>query len=334
MSAKSLLFAIAIFFLMANIRSCYTSLPISGNSNAGFGSYGIISTKLERQDVSKPSVLFMGNSVYYGTEVIPKINELMLNDSPLFETGNFGFTGASVFDYIFNYEHLKQYNPDLVVVQFNPTSFGYAGPYYRNDGNNSLFKIGRISLLKEKFIRRTFSKDDLTKALCHSFMPVFASIKIEKSKFRNQIKTLTKSITNLRLWTFFPNRINAVGEWAATNKPNQIKSDETDELFIASSGERNKREYKSAREAFLFFVNQLKRDNQKALFIIQPSGFDRLPLMEEMASLIEEESLISFVDYHHFFDKKIYIDKIHPNSDGADLAAKRHYKLIKTILAK
>ena len=335
MSARNLLIAIACFFLLVNIRSAFISKAIYGDHNAGYGSYGVSATKFMPDESGDPKVFFMGNSVYYGTDVIPQINKLEENGKVNFQTGNFGFTGASVYDYIHNYTHIRKFKPDLLVVQFNPTSFGYAGPYYRNDGYKTALTPKQLSLLSAGFLRSTYTKDDLAEVFCFSSLPIVRSAKSYRSWMNQKIKRLSRKLTKLRMWTFFPNKLNAVGEWATNRKKSKdlvASNDEEQSVFNPDSGPLNKQEYKTIEEALIFFINQLKADQQKAIFILQPSDFPRFPIMDRMQTMLAQEAWIQFVDNHRFFEKRLYIDKIHPNLEGAELAAQRHYALIKNQL--
>jgi len=337
MSARNLLISIACFFLLINIRSAFVNKSVYGAKNAGYGSYGVTSTKFMPNESSDPKVFFMGNSVYYGTDVIPQISNLQATRPTSFQIGNFGFTGASIYDYIHNYEHLKKFSPDLIIVQFNPTSFGYAGPYYRNDGYKNSFSLSRIGLYSEEFIRKTVSKDDLAEIASFSYVPLVRTSKLDRTWCNLKLKSFSRKISSLRLWTFFPNKLNAVGEWATNRKKaNTIvfedDQDDNASAFDPSSGPTNKQEYKTIETALKYFISQLNRDKQKAIFIIQPSGFPKLPIMDKMESLLAKEDGIHFVDNHDYFVDRLYIDKIHPNLEGAKLAAERHYKLIENQL--
>lgn len=332
MSAQNLLIAIACFFLLVNIKSALVSKPIYATKNGGHGSYGVTATQFVPNNSNDPKVFFMGNSVYYGTDIIPELYNIQATESTTFQIGNFGFTGASIYDYIQNYNHIKQFDPNLIVVQFNPTSFGYAGPFYRNDGYKNVLNFDNLRLYKEAFIRQTVSKDDLAEMTAFSILPIVSRSKIYRTYCNQCLKSLSRKFTSLRLWTFFPNKLNAVGEWANNKrKVATIKSkDKTDQdqVFDPSSGPKNEREYLAAEEALMYFITQLTADNQRAIFILQPSGFPKLPIMDKMESLLADHDLIQFVDNHDYFVKKLYTDKIHPNIDGAKLAAQRHFQLI------
>lgn len=334
MSARNLLIAIAFFVILVNIKAAFIQIPISGDWNARHGSYGVTATVFHDNGTDYPKVFFMGNSVYYGTEVIPQINEIQSSENVQFQTGNFGFTGASIFDYIYSYAHIRQFKPDLLVVQFNPTSFGYAGPYYRNDGHSDTFRKDKLSYLGQGFIRETFSKDDMTAAICHSYLPVARSSKIYKTAFHNRMKRIFKNTSSLKLWKFFPNRLNGVGEWAASNRQKSNADNANNHLFIPESGPANEQEYLSAEIALQYFIEQLNDDGQKAIFILQPSSFNRLPIMDNMEGITSESKNITFQDNHHLYDSDLYIDKIHPNKEGAVAAAQRHLELIENSLTK
>jgi len=331
MSARALLISIAFFFLLINVRSAFVSKPVFRDFNAGHGSYGVTASHFVPDESSNPKVFFMGNSVYYGTELIPELAKLNANSGPTYQIGNFGFTGAAIYDYIHNYRHLRKFDPDLIVAQFNPTSLGYAGPYYRNDGYKLSLRPSNLHLYSEDFIRATVTKEDVAEMLCYSVSPLAKVSKLDRSWMNQKLKTMSRKFTKLQLWTFFPNKLNAVGEWATNRK--QLKSlnkgnEQEQSVFDPGSGPINKQEYKTAEEALLYFVEQLKADNRKAIFVLQPSDFSKLPLMQKMESILAAEPLISFADHHDFYDAKIYIDKIHPNLEGAKLAARRHQRLI------
>lgn len=329
MSAKELLIYLMLTFILLNVYLSFDKIKVNGNTHALYGSYGVLNTEFHSVEDSLPKVFFLGNSVYYGTSLLPELNELQEQQSFNFQIGNFGFTGASLFDYLFTYNHVKQYQPDLLVVQLNPTSFGYGGPHFRNDGKKGIFKSNQIQLLNEKMIRRLYDKDDLAEALCYSFFPLVQQSKILACDFNLFLKKKIRKYTTQRLWTFFPNKLNIVGEWTSNNKSNKSKPEED-----ISANFPEDSQYSTSKEAFLYFRDQLIADNQRTLFILQPSDFYNLSLMEEVEELISDNKLFTFDDQRRFFLKQHYVDKIHPNKKGAKVAARKHYKIIKSILDK
>lgn len=336
MSGRGLLLSILIFFLVCNGLIFFVQTTVHADLNAGFGSYGVFSSKFGDDNSGNKSVFFLGNSVYYGTQLIPEINKLQENKSLKFQTGNFGFTGASVYDYICNYHHLRKYKPDLLLVQFNPVSFGHSLPFYRNDGYKNSLSFSQIRLFKESFFRKSITKDDLGEIICYSSMPLVKRFKEFRTLCYSSSRQIFRLFTNLRLMDFFPNRLNAVGEWFENRR--KLKNRESEKPiidisdFVANSGAKYKQQYSTAEEALQYFINLLKADNQKSVFIIQPSGYLRLPVLDKMDNYLEGDELITFADHHDFYSNELYVDKIHPNLEGAKLAAERHYIIINKIL--
>ena len=323
MNSKHLLLAILSFFIAANIAYYKYVIPIYGSLNAGYGSYGAPNVEFTpEKDSEMKKVFFLGNSAYYGTEVIPELNELIEAKSFQFQTANFGFTGASIFDYIYTYTHIKQYNPDLLVVQFFTGTFVNHGPKYRNDSFKSMFKSSGISLLKNDFIRRSFKKEDLTYAISCQLFPLAFNARLLRKNCNNYIKDYCKENDLLPYNLFFPNRINGVGEWAQNQKKQK------EERIDNNSDETEP----DALLALKLFMEMLEKDSQEALFIIQPNDFDDSEVLDSLEFLVKKIELIHFRDNRQHFFKAGYKDKIHANNKGAKEAADRTYGYIKELL--
>lgn len=328
MSAKALLLYIFLAFTLVNVFLYCNTIKVNGDTHALYGSYGVLKTEFQTVNEKLPKVFFIGNSVYYGTSLLPELNLLQASQSFQFEIGNFGFTGASIYDYQFTYNHVKQFKPDLLVVQLAPISFGSGGPHFRNDSRKGLFKSSQIEMTKKEYIRTLFDKDDISEALCYSFLPVVMESKLLSSDMNNKLRLYFRKYTSLKLWSFFPNKLNIAGEWA-TNRNKKFKTRDVPERIKLEESQ-----YETAKEAFINFKEQLIRDNQKTLFLIQPNDYYRLPIMDEIKDLVKGNDLFTFDDHRKFYNKMHYSDKIHPNKKGAIIAARKHYFFIKSILSK
>lgn len=329
MSAKTLLLTILAFFVFVNTCLYFNKYEVNGDKHALFGSYGMMSKVFKSKDDTE-QVFFIGNSVYYGTSLLPELNKLQESQAFKFQIGNFGFTGASLYDYLFTYNHVKQFKPDLLVVQLAPISFGYGGPHFRNDGKKGIFKMNQIKLIKNNFVRDLYDRNDLAEALTCSIFPLAFQAKLLSSKLNIFLQKKTRRYTPLKLWSFFPVKLNISGEWAASPENREEKAEESRK----SADFPKDSQYSTAKQAFIYFRDQLIADNQKTLFILQPNDYYNLPIMGEIEELVKDSELFFFDDQRKFYIKKHYNDKIHPNKMGSILAARKHYKMIKLILDK
>lgn len=329
MSTRIFLIIISLTFLLMNVFTGFYTSKVNGNKFSRYGSYGILNTEFVSVDKEIPKVFFIGNSVYYSTPVLKELSKLEKGGKEKFQIGNFGMPGASIFDYLFTYRHISQYKPDLLVMQLNPVTFGYTWPEFRNDGNKGIFQFNQISHLKEPFIRDLFDKDLLAESFFVSYFPLFRNTKLLSWELNNFLVKTTKPFTKLKLWSFFPNRLNLNGEWVRGQDLKEVRKKEQEDIEFVNSTE-----YKSSEKAFQYLLEELKADQQEVIFIIQPSSYIPLPIMKKLKQKVQAYANASIIDHSSFYDKALYVDNIHPNLKGAKKDARRHYKLIKQAIIK
>ena len=329
MSTRIFLIVICGAFLLLNIFTGFNKIEVNGNKFSRYGSYGILNTEFISKEGELPKVFFLGNSVYYSTAVLKELGKIEKKGNTKFQIGNFGMPGASIYDYLFTYRHIAQFQPDLLVVQLNPVTFGYTWPKFRNDGNKGIFQLNQISHFRKSFIRELFDKDLLAESFFVSYFPLFRNTKLFSWELNSFLKKKTKQFTKLKLWSFFPNKLNLNGEWVRGQDLKDVREKEQKDVeFVHST------EYKSAEIAFHYLLEELKADSQEVIFIIQPSSYIPLPIMEKLNRKIQPYSNASIIDHSLFYTKALYVDDIHPNAKGAKKDAMRHYQLIKKALIK
>ena len=315
-----------LLFVIVNIFVFKDTTEIFGMKQSRYGSCGILKTDFKSVS-NDPKVFFVGNSVYYSTPVLKELDQLNKKGNVHFQIGNFGYPGSSIYDYLFTYRHVRQFNPDILVVQLNPVTFGYTWPKFRNDSYRGIFQPHQASLLKESFVRDLFDKDLVAESLLASYFPFFRDVRLISWEAINFLKAQTKEYTAINIWSFFPARLNLAGEWGHGKDLRSVREKERqDEQFIRST------QYESAEEALRFLLTELEANNQKAIFINQATSFINVPIIDKLNAIFSDYPSIILADHSDFFSKKYYSDDIHPNVQGAKKEAKRHYDLIQQVI--
>ena len=275
-----------------------------------YGCYGMAFSKMPPK--TRPRVILLGNSVLQYTWERYSIVQLKDSAHLDLELGNFSITGASIADYIANYNYVKQFHPDLLVVHLTSITFGFTDPLYRNQTRKLLF-LPEMRDMWTPLILNTYTKEDLVESFYFSYFPMFRKIKILREEPREWIDKYSMKYFGFRIMNFFPYSLNEGGEWHERNRAR------------ASAGNQ----YPLARPLFEFFVRQLIKDHQKAVFVIQESQDPDVPIFSEIESILADQpDLFSFYNFKNYYKKKDFGDTIHPNAAGSYICAQRLLRVI------
>ena len=281
-----------------------------------FGSYGLAFSKMPPKH--KKRVIFIGNSVFYGTAVVP-IVEAMAKDAGLdVEMGNFAITGSSIADYIITYNYIRQFDPDLIVIQTAPITFGYDWPLFRTDAKYLIFLPQMKRLWKKAFLTY-YSHDEIVKSLVYRIFPVLRYTGVYKATLKDDINALLVRMGGIKLMDFFPFTTNEGLAWMKARN-------------ILAVSDHKPVQYPQAVELLRLLARQIDEDGTDTVIIEQESGYQKLPISRTQGELLKGYRHIDYFDFSSFYKSKNYVDVIHPDKKEAVAVAGRIFKVIQERL--
>lgn len=314
-----------VFFIVLNVAVSFKKLHLHDAWPLGYGAYGLVLANYENHP-EEEDVIFLGNSVHAGYQIVELIQKRFDDANLPVQFANFSHGGASVADYITHYRHIRQFNPDLLVIAFNPSSLGQAWPYFRNDSYKAILHPNYISLLKEKSIRKLFNKGMYAESFWYSYFPIFRWVQVASIQATRSLGIYFRDakVTKLRIWSFFQIRASLAFDMLMRREEGK-KANEVVPLL-------NENEYENAEELLEVLIAELAADNQKTLWLIQPNSMPAGPVINNIQNMLENVPNFYFVDDSKFWDKTKYNDDVHPNKLGADEDTLRQFHLIKKLL--
>lgn len=275
-----------------------------------------------------PRVVMLGNSVFQYTKVVDEVRKRRrVGDGEVeFEVVNFGYVGASIADYLFAYQHLRTFEPDLLVVHLTPHTFDHHEPLVRTDLKHALLLPEFIWLMDVPEIRKAYTRDELVESLVHSYLPVYRFVPLMKEALQRRIN----EAAGARIMAYYPWRLNIADEWRITHR-------RRDSERARRFRERSFKQYDESSAISALLMDQLQADATPTLFVVQERNlqwFARLPIEAEIAGRCAGEPWCSFVDFQRFYREAEFSDPIHPNPAGAAAAASRLVPAIRRELAR
>lgn len=264
-------------------------------------------------------VVLMGNSVLQSSSICKEMLRLNTQKKQLFEMGNFAQTGASIADYIFMYQHIKQFKPDLLVVHLCPTTFGHNWPLFRTDIKKAIIQSEYRKFLDVPSIKKEYQRDDFVESLIYTYLPFYRYIPFIRASFKNKMNALCLEITDVPLMNFFHYNTNVLEEWLVSNP-----------LKIADADTAT--QYEVSEELFIYFLKFLREEKQKTVFVMQENNFTQTPICNSIQNYFSGDPLFSYYDLRSFYHSENYFDGIHPNQEGAILAAERLFTIVEAHL--
>lgn len=308
---KILIFSFIVAALVALHFIDFPKIVISEKEHIPYGSYGVPFSTMPAK--VKPRVILLGNSVLQYTDVVSYIVDIKEKTGADFEIGNFGVTGASIADYIITYNYIKQFQPDLIVVHLAPITFGYNEPLYRNESMKLIWQPKMRALWQPEFLS-TYSKEELAQSVLYSYFPIIQRWHILRTNLKGHINAFTYNNFKFNVMNFYPYDLNLGKEWHRTAyRPPNVE------------------QYAQTEDLMRFFVAQLKKDNQKTLFVVQETNDDdsQMPIFEKIPTMLGDDSLFRFYNFRGYYREDEYDDSIHPNKTvGAPKQAMRLFKII------
>jgi hypothetical protein len=294
----------------------FESLVFEG-SYLPYGSRLITHTYLPEK-TKYPRVIFLGNSVFQYTPLIEEIRRQRndLGEMEMFDLANFGAVGASIADYLFLYEYIRQFKPDMVVVHLTPHNFFSREPLMRTDLKRLILSPQFSRLREIPEIIRSFSRNDLAESLIYSYFPPYRFLSILRNEFKNFIYR-----SGLRIMDFFPWRLNAAEEWRTQNAPAEMKKE------YASATE-----YPESEVLLKRLMERFREDGVSALFVIQERDKPLYPVEQKLKGWANGHENFKVLDLSYFFELSELPDHIHFNGIGAKKSASRILPEIEEML--
>ena len=165
------------------------------------GSYGLPFSTVGPK--TRKRVILIGNSVFNGTSLVRYMVKLKEHLAPDIEIVNFGMTGASVGDYVFIYNYIRKFDPDLVVLHFAPLSFGSIDRVYRSEANKLIF-TPEMKNLRTRQILKTFTKDELLESFFLQHVPVIPQDPYQPRPPEEHHRPVLQRHAGKRLYAVFP----------------------------------------------------------------------------------------------------------------------------------
>lgn len=134
------------------------------------GSYLMIHSRMPPK-IKERRVLLMGNSVFQFSPVVREMRLLRNKEkgNTFYEIGNFGYVGSSIMDHLFTYLHIRQFEPDMLLIHLSPGTFDSI--LLRTDLKNAIFLPTFNNLLNFKQIRNEYTRDEAAENLLYSYFP-------------------------------------------------------------------------------------------------------------------------------------------------------------------
>jgi hypothetical protein len=288
----------------------HKQIVVSDDYFMPLGSYGLPFSTVGPK--TRKRVILIGNSVFNGTSMVRYMVKLKNHLAPQIEIVNFGMTGASVGDYVFIYNYIKKFDPDLIVVHFAPLTFGSIDRVYRSEAHKLLF-TPEMKNLRTPQVLQTFTKDELIESFFYSLFPLYRKIHINRVRLKNILGHYVKKTFGKDYMQFFPFDLNAGLE---------------ERIFqVKPPGEAP--QLPQAELLLKIFLDLIHQDRQEAVLILQETGQKDLPLCRGFETFIPDKDRMHFYDLRHHYKKENYRDLLHPNDSESRKTAARLLSIIR-----
>jgi hypothetical protein len=286
---------------------------ISGAAYIPHDAYGLAFTTMPPKKSKR--VIFLGNSVFQATQVVPFINDLKSQTGLDFEIGNFSITGATIADYLVTYNYIKKFHPDLLIIHLHPVTFGYSYPFYRHASRKLIF-TPEMKNLRQPLILNTFSNNELAESVLYSYFPIYRTLPLLRHKLKKKLNHFFVKYLHLPVMNFFPYSLDPGKDWEILNVQSKVGNFE----------------FPLSKPFLRFFINQLEVDHQKAVFIMQETSNESLPMFEELPAFFKGKKYCVLYDFRNFYEARNYKDAVHPDDTGALKSALRIMEVIERNL--
>jgi hypothetical protein len=313
-STLKIFFLFCFFFLLLNLWCADLKIIVLDNKRIPISSSGFLECRMPQKQKDKRFIL-LGNSVlqtsYVGRDLLKRIEDSHLS----VEIGNFSQVGTSIADYVFMYQHIKQFKPDLLLIHLCPTTFGHNWPLFRTDIKKAILKEEYRHFLKEELIRKHFEREELLESLLYNYLPCYRYLPFLRAFCKKELNSLCLKTAKVPLMDFFPYSTNTLEEWLYENLDQAVHAD------IAT-------EYEDSSALFLFLLQMLEKDQQETIFVMQENKLIETPICKKIPHYLSGRSLFHYYDFRKYYNNKEDNDGIHPSKIDCEAIAFRLFTII------
>lgn len=283
--------------------------PVTGVAGVPYEGHGLAFTTMPPKTV--PRVILLGNSALVQTQTIPFLETLREQTGRNYEIGNFSITSATIADDIITYNYIKRFHPDLVIVQLHPFTFGWAYPLYHHTSRKMIFQPGMRALWRRDILD-TLTPKDWAEGILYSYLPFYQALPVWRAAVHRWVRDRLPAKA-APLMDFFTDPLAGPDNWRLTKVEKKVGQ---------------ALQFAEAPRLLTFFIDQLERDRQPTVFILQATSNESLPIIGELPAFFEGKTYCRIYDFRKFYNESQYIDSVHPDDTGALQAARRLYQVI------
>jgi len=288
----------------------HKQIDIIGDERMPFLSHSLPFTKMPPKE-DKLRVILIGNSVWETTPIVTYLLELQSHSSRYIEVGNFSMSGTSTGDYLFIYNYIRQFRPDLIVVGLYPLSFTLEEPLFRHKAHQLIFRPEMKPLWRTR-VMKEYSRDEWVESFIYSHFPLYRSFVVWKNRLRDEAGSLFRKFLRIPVMDIMP--------------PMELREMPLPE---PDSADIRTEELEKSWEWLVLLVNQMEEDRQKAVFILQPTSIKTVSIYKRIPVLFRGKRYVKFYDLGQYFENEYFQDKIHPDyHKGSAISAARLFKII------
>jgi len=273
---------------------------VTGNRQIPYEYHGLPFSKMPPKQHKR--VILLGNSVLKNTEVVDymlALRHALPKRVGKVEIANFSMAGTTIADYIFFYNYVKKFEPDLLIVHLDAITFGTGELLYRKNAQKIIFHAD-MKALWNPLILSTFDRNDLVESFVYSHCPLYRWLFIIKYTVQKKINAFCDRFFGIPVMDLIPSPLEPVAQW--------------DLIDLAQWDEIRDQEFPQARALLSFFIDQLEHDRQKTVFIRQETESIDLPIFDVMDDFVKDKKYVNYHDFHYYYDKHYFEDPIHPDA--------------------
>lgn len=310
-------------FILVNIALGTFSFMIFEDKNNPYGSYLIKHSILPEEKISKNRVVLLGNSVMHYSQVSKRLlglrNKSLNPQSPeFFEVGNFGIVGSAIGDLLYSYLHIREYQPDMVVIQVISSSFTKGQGLFRTDLRRAHWMPSNLTHALSAPVRSVVPKEDWVDSIFYSLFPLYRFFPIS----RLYVKHHFANLTGLKIFEYFPWTANLEDEWQLNKRFGDKKGTQEKEWFHPSS-----------MAVLSKLLDLAKSDGVQVYLIVTPHRVRQDFILSELEKTLKSHPEVRWDNFSTQYASEEFTDNIHPNAQGSQKIAESIFKNIQTALS-
>ena len=299
-------------FIVENVAS-YSLLQYPGIK---FGSYGFQLAQIPEKSKlhNNRLVVLLGNSVYQYNFVPKHMQQIADAHGGTVSLMNMAQVSSTIYDYLVQSAKVVNSHPDLVAIAMNDGTFS-VDPRFKTDCDQFVFDPTVFKNLPREFYFHVFSYQTAVDSMISTFIP----LKRVDPLIRWKVKLRDRLPSWFLKWVSYPYlNIMTEGERKAkTIQMTQLKTMEENEQLFA---------LKTLTAIF-------SKHRIPVLFIWQEANRGEYSSPYKMVrQFANDKKNIIFTDLAPYFDKKNFVDSLHPTAEETPRYAQRHYDAIQNAL--